>query len=420
MVSFAVSLLIGVASSYGEERSDTAPSPPSPVPVKENILEKFRQGFVPPEASYLKAPYTPMQLKLHRSETFGVHLHNIEFRYADQPNLDLPPGQAGSQFQTSTAELEFSGMLLPEFLFAQVVIEPRDLLGRGLGDSIAGKIDPKNTPSGVVRDAFFDFMAAEPYFFLRMGQQRIPFGIEAQTPGGLLPFINRAYLDLKVPHSPGAQNTAFGNAEFIQERDIGVQARGMIVEIPRLDYAVGLFNGAGINVNDTNDSKDLVGRIGFAPHPGFRLGLSGYKGIQSNIQDLTVSRDRVGGDVEVTPPLIPRVRLAAEGASGEDGPFWRGAWYVSGFYELIPQSTPAYSGLWLAVRYDEMRDSDTYSRTTFGMTWYFLNAVNASTGYWQQIKFQVNYEIRNHPDSTITSPDPFAKDLLAAQFTVRY
>jgi hypothetical protein len=420
IVSFTISLLIGVASSYGEELSNTEPPPTPIVPVKENVLEKFHKGFVSPDAVYTKAPDTPMQLKLHRSEQFGIHLHNIGFRYTDQPDLDFPPGQAGSQFQIATSELEFSGLLIPEFLYAQVVIEPRDLLGRGLGDSVAGKIDPKNAPAGIVRDAFFDFLVAEPYLFLRMGQQRIPFGIEVQTPGGVLPFINRAYLDLKVPHSPGAQNTAFGNAEFLQERDIGIQTRGYILDTPRLNYAVGIFNGSGINVNDTNDSKDLVGRMGFAPHPGFRLGFSGYKGNQSNIQDVTVSRDRVGGDIEVTPALIPRFRLMGEGASGQDGPFWRGAWYISGFYELIHQQTPVSPSLWLAVRYDELRDSDTYTRTTIGLTYYFLDAVNASTGYWQQMKFQVNYEVRNHPDSTIAPPDIFAKDLLVAQITARY
>jgi len=325
-VGVALFLLFVVTVSYGEDRTDDQSSPPEAAPVKKNILDRILQALTSSDGVYTKAPDTPMRIKLHRSELFGVHLHNVEFRYSDQPDLNVLPGQTGSQFQIATAELEFSGLLMPELLYAQVVIDPRDMLGRGLGDSIAAKINPQNAPSGIVRDAFFDLLVAEPYVNLRMGQQRIPFGIEAQTPGGLLPFIDRAYLDFKVPHNPGAQNTSFGNAELIQERDVGIQARGNIGDLAGLDYALGLFNGSGINVSDTNDSKDFIGRIGMAPDPGFRLGFSGYKGNQSNLQDMNVSRDRVGGDFEWTPAFIPRLRLMGEGASGQDGPYWRGAW----------------------------------------------------------------------------------------------
>ncbi|HKB83849.1 MAG TPA: porin, partial [Burkholderiales bacterium] len=260
---------------------------------EKGFLRALSEGFVPSDTEYEKAPYTPMLLRLHRPERFGVHLHNVEVRYSDQPGLTTSTGTTHTQFQAATAELEASGYIFPGLVYAQVVIEPRDNLGRGLGDSIAKNISASNAPTGILRDAFFDLVLAEPGATVRLGQQRIPFGIEAQTPGGLLPFTSRSYLDLKLTRNAGLDNTKFSNAEFIQERDIGAQTRGRLAG-GKFEYAVGVFNGAGINVSDTNNSKDVVGRLGFNPLRGLRFGVSGYEGTQVDIQSKSGNRDRIG------------------------------------------------------------------------------------------------------------------------------
>ncbi len=392
------------------------------------FLESLKEGFAPSNVEYEKAPYTPMLQKLHRQERFGLHFHNVELRYSDQPGLTAT---THSQFQAATAELEASGYVFPGLVFVQVVVEPRNNLGRGLGDSIAKNIPPgTNAPAGILRDAFFDVVLNEPGATLRVGQQRIPFGLEPQTPGGLLSFTSRSYLDLKLTRNPGLDNTKYSNAEFVQERDYGVQTRGRLGE-GRFDYAVGVFNGAGINVNDTNNSKDVVGRLGFNPHRGLRFGVSGYEGQQVDIQNQTANRNRVGADFELTQDLLPRFRLAGEAAQGHDGQFERLAWYVQGFYELIPQATPKSPGLLFGVRYDEMKqntgdiggsDDNVYHRWTVGFNYYFLNAVNKSSGYWQQVKFQLEYEIRKHnsPSQAVENKDTFDHNFLIAQMTVRY
>jgi len=393
------------------------------------FLRALKEGFTPSDSDYEKAPYTPMLLHLRRQERFGFHLHNLEGRYSDQAGLNTDtPGNTKSQFQVATAELEASGYIFPGLLFAQVVIEPRDNLGRGLGDSIAKNIPPgNNAPSGILRDGFADLVLSEPEMVIRVGQQRIPFGIEPQTPGGLLPFTSRAYLDLKLTRNPGLDNTKFSNAEFIQERDIGVQTRGRLWG-DKFDYALGVFNGAGINVSDTNNSKDFIGRLGFNPHRGLRFGVSGYEGTQVDIQKASGLRNRIGGDFELTQDLLPRFRFMGEAADGRDGPFERRTWYLSGFYELIPQRTPTSPGLLLGVRYEEMKqniggsDDNIYDRWTFGLNYYFLNAVKMSSGYWQQVKFQLEYEIRKHNSlsAAANSTDTFAHNFLIAQLTVRY
>jgi hypothetical protein len=400
--------------------------------VKEGQEKGFwsalKDGFTPSDSEYEKAPYTPMLLHLRRQERFGFHLHNLEGRYSDQAGLATSSGTTKSQFQVATAELEASGYIFPGLLFAQVVIEPRDNLGRGLGDSIAKNIPPmNNAPQGILRDGFADLVLSEPEMVIRVGQQRIPFGIEPQTPGGLLPFTSRAFLDLKLTRNAGLDNTKFSNAEFIQERDIGVQTRGRLWG-DYFDYALGVFNGAGINVSDMNNSKDFIGRLGFNPHRGLRFGVSGYEGTQVDIQKESGVRNRVGGDFEVTQDLVPRFRFMGEAADGRDGPFERRTWYLSGFYELIPQRTPTSPGLLLGVRYEQMKqniggsDDNIYDRWTFGLNYCFLNAVKLSSGYWQQVKFQLEYEIRKHNSlsQAANSTDAFAHNFLIAQLTVRY
>jgi hypothetical protein len=394
-------------------------------------LGALKDGFTPRDTEYQPAPASTMLLHLRRQERIGFHLHNIQAQYFDQPDLSGATGTTKSQFKINSAELEVSGYLLPGLLYAQVVVDARDTAGRGLGDSIAKNIPPgNNAPQGILRDAFADLVLKEPEAVIRGGQQRIPFGIENQTPGGLLPFINRSFIDFKTTRNPSPDNTRFSNAEFNQERDIGVQARGRLWG-DYFDYALGVFNGAGINVSDTNSSKDAIGRLGFNPHPGLRFGVSGYRGTQVDILKESGVRNRVAGDFELTHDLIPRLHIMGEVADGKDMgqpiSFHRLAWYVQAMFEIIPQRTPTSPMLLVKYRYDEFRDNlgvgdNNYTRSTVGLDYYFLNAVKISSGYWQQLKFQLEYEIRRHTATSLAGfqSDAFGQNMIIGQLAVRY
>jgi hypothetical protein len=394
-------------------------------------LEALKDGFTPRDSEYQMAPASTMLLHLRRQERIGFHLHNIQAQYFDQPDLAGTTGATKSQFKINTAELEVSGYLLPGLLYAQVIVDARDTAGRGLGDSIAKNIPPgNNAPQGILRDAFADLVLKEPEAVIRVGQQRIPFGIENQTPGGLLPFINRSFLDLKVTRNASAVATAdvnrYSNAEFNQERDIGVQARGRLWG-DYFDYALGAFNGAGINVSDTNSSKDAIGRLGFNPHPGLRLGISGYLGTQLDILKSSGVRNRVASDFEVTHDLLPRFHLMGEMADGRDEHIHRFAWYLQAMFEIIPQRTPTSPMLLVKFRYDEFRDNlgvgdNNYTRRTVGLDYHFLNAVKLSSGYWQQVKFQLEYEMRSHTATSLVgfNGDAFGQNMIIGQLAVRY
>src|SRR5207247_4048722 len=75
---------------------------------------------------------------------------------------------------------------------------------------------------------------------------------------------------------------------LVPGRDIGSQGRdiGLMVSggTPakggprRVEYALGLFNGAGFNTVDDNDQKDVAARLVFRPAAPLSLGVAGYRG----------------------------------------------------------------------------------------------------------------------------------------------
>ena len=101
----------------------------------------------------------------------------------------------------------------------------------------------------VLQDAYLDTRFS-PAFIVRIGKAKTPFGLERLTSAGTLVFLERALPSALVPN-----------------RDVGVQVFG---EIPGgiVSYAAAVLNGVadgGSGDVDTNDGKDLVGRIVIRP-----------------------------------------------------------------------------------------------------------------------------------------------------------
>lgn len=102
--------------------------------------------------------------------------------------------------------------------------------------------------TAVIQDAYFDARFSK-YFNLRAGKQKPPLGQERLLSATDILFIERALPTALVPN-----------------RDVGIQAYGDVT--PWLAYQVGLFNGVidgGSGDGDATDSKDVVGRLVFAP-----------------------------------------------------------------------------------------------------------------------------------------------------------
>lgn len=117
-------------------------------------------------------------------------------------------------------------------------------------------------------EAYIDY-ALPANLLVRVGQQRVPYVLNAITGGPAMP----------VPeYNQFVRYTVQRVSAF---RDIGVTLNG---RTGALEYSAGVFNGAGINTITDNDStRDYAARASYAVVPGVQVGASGWKGHTGNL-----------------------------------------------------------------------------------------------------------------------------------------
>lgn len=119
--------------------------------------------------------------------------------------------------------------------------------------------------TAVVQDAYFDIRFS-PKFRVRTGKDKTPIGLELLQGDAYLLFPERALASNLVPN-----------------RDVGVQMLGDVLR-NRLFYAAGVFNGipdgsSTTSELDTNDGKDVAGRIVISPWKTSALPLHALNGL---------------------------------------------------------------------------------------------------------------------------------------------
>lgn len=225
---------------------------------------------------------------------------------------------------------------------------------------------------------------------LSIGQFKIPFGLENLTSSYALDTINRSQVTEALV--PGRDNGSQG-------RDIGTQYSGVAAfdkhATKALEYAVGLFNGSGINVQDDNAQKDLAGRLVWRTGaPGLALGYDHYNG-SSGIAHTS----KIRSDVELVYQLGANI-LKGEYIWGTLGATHKKGYYAT-FVRQLSSSTQA------VVRFDQLDPneavaSDKSSTWTFGFN-KFLN----KDGY---TRWQINYQRQREEGTQVPN------DQLLAQF----
>ena len=244
---------------------------------------------------------------------------------------------------------------------------------------------------------------------LRVGQQKEPFSAEEITSAAWIDFLERSMVV-----------TAFAPQE-----DIGAMLFGTCWE-KRIDYSLGAFNGRGKNQDDTNDDKDLAGRLVISPVGGLFVGVNGTVGEQDDLlKDSQAAlktdakttfysfapdakqdgeRTRVGADVEwyIGPGSVKAEWIQSEldglSSSNATADATFDGWYVGGTYLLTGEKKlrnksvePAHefslkhggAGAWeLAVRYQVLngdedllangmaKGSDKAEGLVLGVNWY--------------------------------------------------
>lgn len=219
-----------------------------------------------------------------------------------------------------------------------------------------------------------------PHVKLTFGQFKIPFSQENLQSNPKLETVNRSQV---VEGLVARGKDIIGNHNG---RDVGFQAGesfGQYKDFYLFDYAFGILNGAGINVLDTNDGKDFVGRLVFHPLKEWSIGGALYSGkyTLSSAPTKKSDRERIGGEFAYNRDPIS---LKGEYISGKDGIFERDGWYVLGTYFFIPKILQG------VIKFDTYDPNRKLSRNetnvcTIGGNWYFNK--------WAYV--QINYELKD-------------------------
>lgn len=128
--------------------------------------------------------------------------------------------------------------------------------------------------SPVMLEYYVDWIPLEGVT-LRGGQFKVPFSLES----------NISLARLESIFNSRTVNALAGMADDVLAnggggRDVGVQLSGVVNKAGRefLSYSVGVFQGAGINTRDNNNSKDFAGTVCLYPSSGWQVSLGGYWG----------------------------------------------------------------------------------------------------------------------------------------------
>ncbi|KAA6337090.1 hypothetical protein EZS27_014802 [termite gut metagenome] len=117
----------------------------------------------------------------------------------------------------------------------------------------------------------------------RFGQFKIPFTLENPISSSRMETINGARSVSAMSGGTGDVNADEKGSK--SGRDAGFQLSGFLFprpNFPLLEYAVGLFNGAGMNTQDVDNRKDFIASLYLQPVKSLRLGTSVYAGRLNN------------------------------------------------------------------------------------------------------------------------------------------
>jgi hypothetical protein len=184
---------------------------------------------------------------------------NIQTRY-----LYIPQKHDTNTLAVPLASLNFRGSLYKDY-------SANRNLTYALGLSSTGLNSPTLTDANLAYSVLPSVDLADPSLNVSLGQQKKPFGLEAQSTEESSPsVVGSAYLT--------------GILSDINQRDIGAVIRGDLFatvdygynyRAPLIQYAVGVFNGSGANTVDNTESKEVVLRAVLSPPVGYYNALRG-------------------------------------------------------------------------------------------------------------------------------------------------
>lgn len=383
------------------------------------------------------------------SDKFNIGVNVLQVQYLNN-EADGTPGTSDNRFFIRRAELIAWGKVNDYFPRWHMLADFGALsnIGRSSGLNSIAVSGTTTDNNQILREAYVDIvpaLSAQPYLDrVRIGQYRIPVGIEGSTSSGLIDFINRNYITQAPGQAIGggaaAAGTLTSTIDFIPERDVYVDFKSKPIE--QLELDLGVMNGNGINGPgnsfDNNSQKDFMGRARVKPRKDLFFSFGTIQGESTNLNSRNGGRgkgnyDRYIADFQFKPESIPGLWLQGEYAWGHDAPpanaadvitgrgEFRRAWYMYGKYLIQSGWLKDWE---LLARHEQFDPSsnvaeDMLKRTTIGINYYFANMPPRI-----QAKFMINYEFRrldgNGSGTTVLNTTEFGQDALLVQLHVRW
>ncbi len=229
-------------------------------------------------------------------------------------------------------------------------------------------------------DAEIAYEAAD-FLKISAGQFKIPFSLENLEGSDKLQTINRSQV---VEALVARGKDVIGNQNG---RDTGLKLHGSFFKgdgYYGAEYAIGAFNGAGINAADTNEEKDYIGRLIFRPARELYFGGSHYTGKYTLASDATgkiLDRGRTGFELGFVSAALS---VKGEWIQGKDNATESGGWFLQTGYFLVPDALQG------VLKYDTYDPNTSVSNDktdvyTLGFNYHFNKLA----------RLQVNYELKN-------------------------
>ena len=397
---------------------------------------------------------------------FGLNALQFQYGHTD---TKVPEGRSQDSLTIRRAELIFWGKLSEYLPRWHMLME---FQSNGLTNNTPAGATGAGTPTSAnfFREAYIDIRPIQSWApnlnIIRMGIDRMPFGIFTQTSGGLRDIISSPYLTaVGGGGGPGQNKNGTGGAiEFIQERDYFIDVRGKIAD--RLEYVVGIMNNNNFQANSLYSSASGIGGANGPKAVYTRIRLFGddvsfvsfttIQGESNNAGTFINGRgkgrfDRYGVDLRYTSKHLPGFVFQGEYWQGHDGAnattvgtpakgdcldtavcggsgapgMNRRTWYVLAKYLISDGPLKNVEPVVMYEQFDPntTMSNDLYTRTIIGFNYYFENFPPKL-----QSKIQFNYEFRHHAGlgTGLNTPaynsatDPFANNAFFLMLSLRY
>ena len=285
-----------------------------------NILVK-KGTITQHEADSIRSASAIKQKEIIEKEKFfpvsaGGKLFQIsgytQARYQYFQNQKVTPSSA---FDVRRARLDFTGSFDPKWSYRLLIDFVGNSGAKGTAPTGGSLLSP------LLLDAYVVYKPFDDYLKFTAGQFILPFSLENNSPDRTLETVDRSQVvNALVARKGDASNSLIDSIGNQNGRDIGVQASGSLIKLQDrnflVDYYIGLFNGAGIDVADNNKNKDVSTRLVLHPFSILSIGASYYNGYDIFTSGRSGNRFRWGGELALN---YKAFALESEIITAQDG-----------------------------------------------------------------------------------------------------